>query len=234
MSSASKSQLDTETLDEDVVAEYLQAHPDFFERHDVLLSTMKIPHRTGAAVSLVERQVATLRQKNLQLERKLRDLVEVAHSNDALSDKVHDLATQLLAAGSRAHAVKVAEELLRSSFSVDNAVLVLFETDTVGEFEGGGRFLRLVERNAKGMGPFRTFLESGSARCGMIRDSQREFLFGPDADEIGSAALIPLGERAATGFLAIGSRDVNYFHPGKSMDFMNRLGDLLGCALTIR
>lgn len=234
MSSASKSQADTDTLDEDIVAEYLQAHPDFFERHDVLLSSMKIPHRTGGAVSLVERQVATLRQKNLQLERKLRDLVEVAHSNDALSDKVHDLATQLLAAGSRAQAVKISEQLLRSSFSVDTAVLVLFETDTVGEFERGGRFLRLIERNDRAMGPFRTFLESGAARCGTIRDSQREFLFGPDADEIGSAALIPLGERAATGFLAIGSRDINYFHPGKSMDFMNRLGDLLGCALTIR
>ena len=170
----------------------------------------------------------------LQLERKLRDLVEVAHSNDALSDKVHDLATRLLAAGNRAQAVKVAEELLRSSFNVDNTVLVLFETDTVGEFDKGQRFLRLIERNDKAMGPFRTFLESGEARCGMIRDTQRDFLFGPDAEEVGSAALIPLGENAATGFLAIGSRDVNYFHPGKSMDFMNRLGDLLGCALTIR
>jgi uncharacterized protein YigA (DUF484 family) len=234
MSSANKTQVDTETLDEDQVAEYLQDHPDFFEDHDVLLSGMKIPHRTGGAVSLVERQVSTLRQKNLQLERKLRDLVEVAHSNDALSDKVHDLATKLLAAGSRAQAVKAAEELLRSSFSVDHAVLVLFETDTVGEFDPGQRFLRLVERNDKAMGAFRTFIESGQARCGLIRDSQRDFLFGSDADQVGSAALIPLGENTVTGFLAIGSRDIDYFHPGKSMDFMNRLGDLLGCALTIR
>jgi uncharacterized protein YigA (DUF484 family) len=234
MSSANKTQVDGGILDEDLVAEYLQDNPDFFERHDVLLSSIKIPHRTGAAVSLVERQVATLRQKNLQLERKLRDLVEVAHSNDALSDKVHDLATKLLGAGTRAEAVMAAEELLRSSFNVDNAVLVLFETDTVGEFDPEHRFLRLVERNDSAMGPFRTFIESGTARCGLIRDSQRDFLFGPDAEEVGSAALVPLGENAATGFLAIGSRDVDYFHPGKSMDFMNRLGDLLGCALTIR
>jgi hypothetical protein len=117
---------------------------------------------------------------------------------------------------------------------VDHAVLVLFEIDTVGEFGAEHRFLHLVERSDKVLGPFRTFLESGQARCGMIRDSQRDFLFGPDADEVGSAALIPLGENAATGFLAIGSRDLDYFHPGKSMDFMNRLGDLLGCALTIR
>jgi uncharacterized protein YigA (DUF484 family) len=234
MSSVNKPQVDADVPDEESVADYLQANPDFFERHDSLLGTMRIPHRTGTAVSLVERQVATLRQKNLQLERKLRDLVEVAHSNDALAYKVHDLATQLLAAGSRAQAVGVAEELLRSSFSADHAVLVLFELDQAGEFNPDDRFLRLVERNDAAMGPFRTFLESGAARCGLIRDSQRAFLFGPDAEEVGSAALVPLGENAATGFLAIGSRDVDYFHPGKSMDFLARLGDLLGCALAIR
>jgi uncharacterized protein YigA (DUF484 family) len=241
MSSASKSEISSNQQDipnEQSVAEYLPAHPDFFERHQTLLTTLRVPHRPGAAVSLVERQVATLRQSNLQLEGKLRDLVDVARSNDQLAEKVHDLATQLLAAGSRAQAVGVAEELLRSSFNADQSVLVLFETDTVGEFGEFGnktrRFLRLAERNDAALGPFKTFLTNSEPRCGSIRDSQKAFLFGPDADEIGSAALVPLGENAATGLLAIGSRDADYFHPGKSMDFLARLGDLLGCALPIR
>jgi uncharacterized protein YigA (DUF484 family) len=238
MSDANKSELQTDDVQEDTVADYLQAHPDFFERHQSLLTDLRVPHRPGAAVSLVERQVATLRQKNLQLETKLRDLVAVARSNDELADKIHALATRLLAAGSRAQAIDIAEELLRSSFNADQSVLVLFETDTVGEFSrfGGNdnRFLRLTERNAPGMGPFKTFLATAEPRCGKIRDSQKEFLFGPDAGEIGSAALVPLGDNAATGMLAIGSRDADYFHPGKSMDFLSRLGDLLGCALAIK
>jgi uncharacterized protein YigA (DUF484 family) len=241
MSSATKSEISsdqTDTPNEQSVADFLQAHRYFFERHQTLLTTLRVPHRPGAAVSLVERQVATLRQSNLQLESKLRDLVDVARSNDQLADKVHDLATQLLAAGSRAQAVGVAEELLRRSFNADQSVLVLFETDTVGEFGEFGnkarRFLRLVERNDAALGPFKTFLTNSEPRCGTIRDSQKAFLFGPDADEIGSAALVPLGENAATGLLAIGSHDVEYFHPGKSTDFLARLGDLLGCALAIR
>ena len=233
MSGANKSQLDI-NMDEDQVADYLQAHPDFFERHQSLLTNIRVPHRTGVAVSLVERQIATLRQKNLQLERKLRDLLEVAQSNDQLAGKVHELATQLLAAGTRVQAVGVAEELLRSSFSADSAVLVLFEKNTAGEFDANNRFLRLVERNDPAMGPFKTFIEGGTASCGLIRDAQRDFLFGPDAAEVGSAALVPLGENVANGFLAIGSRDADYFHPGQSMDFLARLGDLLGCALAIR
>jgi uncharacterized protein YigA (DUF484 family) len=241
MSSANKSELSAEPeagTDEQSVAEYLLEHPDFFERHQTLLTTLRVPHRSGAAVSLVERQVATLRQSNLQLERKLRDLVDVARSNDQLAEKVHDLATRLLAAGTRAQAVGVAEELLRSSFNADQSVLVLFETDAAGEFGDFHseirRFLRLVERNDPALGPFKTFLVNDEPRCGKIRDSQKAFLFGPDAEEIGSAALVPLGENSATGLLAIGSRDADYFHPGKSMDFLARLGDLLGCALAIR
>jgi len=241
MSSANKSELSieqTDSPDEQSVADYLLEHPDFFERHQTLLTALRVPHRSGAAVSLVERQVATLRQSNLQLERKLRDLVDVARSNDQLAEKVHALATRLLAAGTRAQAVGVAEELLRSSFNADQSVLVLFETDSAGEFGDFHneirRFLRLVERSDPALGPFKTFLTNDKPRCGKIRDSQKAFLFGPDADEIGSVALVPLGENAATGLLAIGSRDADYFHPGKSMDFLARLGDLLGCALAIK
>lgn len=238
MTSANKPQTTTDELDDSEIAAYLQAHPDFFERHDALLDKLRIPHRSGSAVSLVERQVATLRQKNLKLERNLRDLVEIARNNDELAGKVHELATRLLAARTRAEAALVAEELLRSSFSADQSVLVLFDTPTNGADEfaelADKRFLRRIDRNSPALGPFRTFFESRSPRCGRIRDAQREFLFGEDADDIGSAALVPMGEHCATGFLAIGSRDADYFHPGKSMDFLARLGDLLGSALDVR
>ncbi|MBT8423142.1 MAG: DUF484 family protein, partial [Gammaproteobacteria bacterium] len=132
--------------------------------------------------------------------------------------------------------VEVAEGLLRHSFSADQAVLVLFEYSD-GEFEGlttHDRFLRTIGRDDKRLRPFKTFLDSGEPRCGRIRDAQREFLFADDADDMGSAALVPLGENAAAGFLAIGSRDADYFNPTMSMDFLARLGDLLGCALAVR
>ena len=42
---------------------------------------------------------------------------------------------------------------------------------------------------------------------------------------------MPLGERAELGFLVIGSRDPDYFNPGKGMDFLTRLGELVSVAL---
>lgn len=238
MSSVNKPQLAGAELGADEVAEYLASHPEFFESNQELLDGLRIPHKTGGvgAVSLIERQVATLRQKNVQLERKLSELIDIARSNDELADKVHVMATALMSAGTRAHVVEVAEELLRSSFDADQAVLVLFEfsESEFDAFTTHGRFLRTIGRDDSRLGPFKTFLDSGEPRCGRIRDAQREFLFADDADDMGSAALVPLGENAATGFLAIGSRDAEYFNPAMSMDFLSRLGDLLGCALAVR
>ena len=231
MSTVKEPQAITKDLTEESISSYLQSHPDFFDRHHDLLANLRLPHRTdGAAISLIERQVAVLRQKNNALERKLRDLIEVARSNEQLVAKIHTLATQLQAARSREDAVTIVKKALRTSFSADVAVLILFG-DPRGNDNEDSRFLRVIERADVAIAPFKTFLEASVPRCGQIRDTQRDFLFGPEALDIGSAALVPLGPKCSVGFLAIGNRDADYFHPGKSMDFLSRLGDLVGCAL---
>jgi len=213
---------------EEATAAYLTAHPDFFERHGALLGQLTLPHSTGgAAVSLIERQVSVLRQRNDKLENQLRDLVEVARGNDDLADKIHALAVLLIGARERSAIIELLEKQLRMVFNADRAVLVLFhESD-----ETSGQFLRVADRADESLGPFKSFLEGDSVRCGPVRDAQRDFLFGPDNCEIGSIALIPLGERCGQGFLTIGSRSADHFHPGVSIDFLSRLGELVAAAL---
>jgi uncharacterized protein YigA (DUF484 family) len=220
-------------ITEESIADYLQANPEFFERHSGLLNNLRLPHNAGGpAVSLVERQILVLRQKNLKLENKLKDLVDIARSNDALAARIHSLAMLMLAAPDQAGVIKVLEEQLRLSFSADRAILVVF--DEPADAAAAGRFLRVIGRDDPLIAPFRTFMQSNAPRCGQIRDTQRDFLFGPDNIEIGSAALVPLGAHAEMGFLAIGSRDAGHFHPGMSIDFLTRLGELVSCALRIR
>ena len=220
-------------LTEDGIAEYLQSNPEFFERHSSLLNSLRLPHDAGGpSVSLVERQVLVLRQKNLKLERKLNSLLDVARSNDALATRIHALAMLMLVTPDQAGAVQVLEEQLRISFSADQSVLVVFEDPA-----GGGiasRFLRVVGRDDPAIAPFRTFLQSNAPRCGQVRDTQRDYLFGAGNVEIGSVALVPLGQKSELGFLAIGSRDSDHFHPGMSIDFLARLGELVSCALRTR
>ena len=66
--------------------DYLEANLDFFERHSELLSSLRLPHISGDAVSLVERQISILRQKDRKMEYRLEELIEVARINDALGE----------------------------------------------------------------------------------------------------------------------------------------------------
>ena len=218
-------------LSEQVIHDYLAAHPDFFERHKVLLQSLHLPHGTGGAVSLVERQVSVLRQKDLKLEKQLKELIEVARANDVLAAKIHALTIQLMAAGDLQSTIGALEEGMRSGFGADHAVLVHFGDPEAFDDIDASRFFRVIDKNSEELGPFKTFLSGRSARCGRIRDSQRDFLFREEANDIGSAALIPLGGSADIGFLAIGSTDADRFHPGMSIDFLARLGDLVAGAL---
>jgi uncharacterized protein YigA (DUF484 family) len=221
-----------ETPSEQAVHDYLLEHPDFFERHHRLLSQLELPHASGDAVSLVERQVSVLRQKDLKLERQLKELLSVARENDVLAAKIHELAMQLLNVSTLTATVDAIEEAMRAGFNADHAVLVLFASpDAVMDIDAG-RFFRAAQRDDTALKPFATFLESSAPRCGKARDSQLDYLFRGDAAEVGSVALLPLGEQCRVGFLAVGSADAERFHPGMSIDFLTRVGQLVAAALS--
>jgi len=231
MSTQRKPEFVEDAVSEQAVQDYLEAHPDFFERHNALLGRLELPHGAGGAVSLVERQVSMLRQKERKLQKQLHDLIEVARDNDVLSAKIHELALQLIAAKDLQGCISSIEEAMRSGFGADHAVLVLFGDPALFEDIKAERFFRVSERDGSTMGPFDTFLNGKGPRCGQVRDSQRDYLFKDDAGEIGSVALVPLGNKAEIGFIAIGSSDADRFHPGMSIDFLARVGDLIAGSL---
>lgn len=222
----------SEIPSEQAVHDYLEDHPDFFERHAALLSQLRLPHASGGAISLVERQVSVLRQRDLKLERQLKELLAVARENDSLAARIHELAMQLLTAATLAETIIVVEEAMRAGFNADHAVLVLFtEPANVADINAG-RFFRAIKRDDASLKPFATFLDSSSPRCGKARDTQLEFLFHGDAAEVGSVAMIPLGKQCDLGFLAVGSVDADRYHPGMSIDFLSRVSELVTAALS--
>ncbi|MEY4763074.1 MAG: hypothetical protein RLZZ200_2930 [Pseudomonadota bacterium] len=213
------------------VIEHLRANPDFFVRNDSLLSTLRLPHaRGGGSVSLVERQVEMLREKNHTLESKLAELVVVARANEQLVVKFHDMTRRLLGASDRQDAVMRLEQSLREDFDLVHAKLVLFGKGAVGITPN--RFVSCMDAKDAALGGFDSLFAGGKPRCGQVRDSQRDYLFGPEGAVVSSVALVPIGTPVACGLLALGSPDRNRFNPGISTDFLSRLADLVGDALT--
>lgn len=223
-----------DAVNDDSVAEYLQTYPDYFERNGALLAKLRLPHLrdAGTTVSLVERQVEVLRERNQSLERKLKELLDVARSNDALADRIHRLSQRLIRARSLLDTINAVEASLREDFDARNSVLLLF-MEQAHPFEAApGRFLKTADPTDASMKTFESLLQSGKPRCGQIRDAQRDLLFGKDSIEIGSVALTPLGAKGVLGILAIGASDADRFHPAMSTEFLTRIGELLANALT--
>src|SRR5437763_363031 len=94
------------------------------------------------------------------------------------------------------------------------------------------RFVRTVPAHDPNLKSFESLFASGKPRCGQARDSQREFLFGPEGPETGSVALVPLGVKGSMGLLALGSADRERFHPAMSTEFLARLAELITEALS--
>src|ERR1700722_3253570 len=175
------------------VAEYLQTYPDFFERNSPLLTKLRLPHLrdAGATVSLVERQVEVLRERNQSLERKLKELVDVARANDTLADRIHRLSQRLIRAHTLPETINAVEASLREDFDAMHSVLVLFLEQAQALEPQIGRFLRCADAADADIKTFESLLQSGKPRCEQVRDTQRDYLFGKDSVEIGSVALTP-------------------------------------------
>ena len=221
-----------ETIEEQAVVQYLHHNPDFFELHPQLLARLRLQHpRTGSTVSLIERQVEVLREKIQTQDQKLAEFVYVARANNVLAEKIHRFTRRLLRTSGAAPAVTEIEASLREDFDTFHTVLVLACSSVPDEDETAQQFLRRVAADDPAFRSFDSLFAAGKPRCGQIRDTQREFLFGLEAPNIGSVALIPLGGQVPAGLLALGSVDRDRFHPGMSTEFLWRMGELITDAL---
>jgi hypothetical protein len=228
--------VETGTPAEEQIAEYLVAHPEFFERHANVLARLKLPHhqRGTAAISLVERQVLVLREKNAVLEKKLHELIENGRANDAIIDRMHRLTRRLLRARDPSGLVAALEASLSEDFGASRWLILLTDPSSAGLAGFHNPHIRVVPRGSPELKIFETYFESGRPRSGQIRDTQRDYLFGGDGHSVGSTVLIPLGERASLGLLAIASNDTERYLPTMSTDFLVRIGEILTEAVTAR
>jgi uncharacterized protein YigA (DUF484 family) len=222
-----------DAINDGSVTRYLETYPDFFERNAALLAKLRLPHlrESSATVSLVERQVEVLRDRNQALERKIAEFKDVARANEALANRIHGLSQRLIRGRTLLDTIQAVETSLSEDFDARNSVLLLFMEQARELEAAAGRFLKTADPADDEVKSFESLLQSGKPRCGQIRDAQRDFLFGKDCIEIGSVALAPLGAGGALGLLAIGASDADRFHPAVSTEFLTRIGELLANAL---
>ena len=220
---------DDKTSLKEVVATYLRKNPEFLEEFPDILETLHLNHSSGVAVSLIERQVDQLRQKNQDLGRQLSRLVHVAAENEELMTRLHQLTLELMLISSRKEFFTHLGNSLLNDFNADILQICLIDQDIASE---AGEDVKHLRADDPEMEPFQAYLDKDHSVCGRFSDSKLEFLFGSKARWVQSTALVPLGEKGEHGMMAIGSSDETRFYPGMGTLFLDLLANVISCSLT--
>ena len=78
------------------VADYLILNPNFFKEHPEVLNSIEIVHESGAAVSLIQRQVELLRTDYNTTTDRLMELLANAKNNDDIFNLTKKLILDLI------------------------------------------------------------------------------------------------------------------------------------------
>jgi uncharacterized protein YigA (DUF484 family) len=217
------------TIDEVEITHYLRQHPDFFQRHGEFLEQQHISHQNiGSATSLIERQVAVLRNKNTHLEKQLDSLLRAARSNEQIMVRLQHLTLELLRAEDLDTMIDVCQDVLRSDFNADYVAIRLIKKPQKNTKQYDN--LHFINSSNAGLKQFENLFVNGTPVCGRLPEKQQKFLFSQYIDEVKSAALLPLKTNKNIGILALGSTNKTRFHPGMGTVFISHLGDLISNA----
>lgn len=215
--------------DEETVLGYLRAHTDLLVRHPEVLAALEVPHACGEAVSLVEHQVAALREQNRRMKRRLRELVDNARHSEVFVRRLVGLSLGLLQCTDVEDLCLRLRHTLCEDFGIDTVSVCLFARPRVGEaYSLAG--LSHVDESARAL--FGNMLAPGRPVCGRFKPAQLDVLFGAGAERMASSAVLPLGEAGRLGMLAMGSADPERFHPAQATDLLGHVGRLVTHALT--
>jgi len=210
------------------ITDYLHKHPGFFNDHPDLLSEIKVPHASGDAVSLVERQVSILREQNQQTKKQLHELIEIARQNEELARRLHQLSLTLMDVSEPKEIFSTLYDNLAKNFHADRVSVRLFADPAFIDTYAGDEF---AGKETKEKSLFKTIIERREPLCGRMKLQQQVFLFGDEGNEIASAVMVPLHSSDWGGILSIGSFDPDRFQPGMGVELLANLGEILSFIL---
>lgn len=210
-------------LNDDVVSDYLRENHDFLQRHPDMLDYLHISHPTGSAVSLVERQVSVLRERNMDMRHRLNALTSSARANDKLFEQSSQMVLQLLEADSIAGIYDIFMTAMTNEFDVEMACMALYrEESSEADADCGYR----TESHEHAKAQIGSLLQGNKPICGTLRGEEFTFLF-PDCPDAGSAALVPLVGEQQLGFIAVGSSDANRYSKNMGTLFLSHIADVV-------
>jgi len=206
-------------LNDDIVRDYLKNHDDFLQRNPDMLDFLHISHASGSAVSLVEKQVGILRERNIDMRHKLKALTANAKENDTLYEQTSALVLKLLEAQSLEVLYNDFMTSITGDFEVEHACMVLYGDDS----HSNGPRMETPEGAKAVIG---ALFRGNKPVCGTLRQEELKYLF-PECSGVGSAAIMPLSNDEPLGLIAVGSSDANRYTSKMGTLFLSHVADVI-------
>ena len=210
------------TITADQVAQYLSENPDFFVNRDSLLADITLPHESGQAISLLERQVKILRDRSIDARHTLSVLVENAKYNDQLFSVTRALILALLAEEDIAQIASATEANLCTQPGIDACSVILFNSSELKQVQH-----TRIEDKSDLEEPLNAVLRGRRTVCQQVDKDLAKILFPKSNANIRSAAICPIGRNNMLGVLAIGNKSQDYFNPELETLFLDFIGEVL-------
>ena len=215
-------------LNNEQIAEFFRANPDFFESNvDVLLNINVTHPHGGRTVSIPERQLIATREKVKLLEGKLSELITFGQENDTLSEKIHLLTLGLIDCNTHEQLIDTLYLDLLDNFQVPHVAVRLWNVAVPAkaadrpspEFQPvAAELAQFVDAMT---GPY----------CGSHPVYETHLWFGEHAPHLKSYALIPLKKNGMFGLLLLASENAERFYADMGTVFLTRIGDVFAHCL---
>ena len=223
-------------LSDETVADYLTNNPDFFRRHPNVLADMTLPHHSGNATSLIERQVAILRERGIQTRHKLGELIEAAKENDTLLNTTQSLVIDLINADSLNTIFTLLETQLHKNFGVESASVMLLADDSLEYKQTIDE--KFIRNTADAKEKISGILDNSQSLCGTLRETEADFIFNDTKFAVGSAAIAAKkierntinkssNNNNITVMLAVAHHNADHYNSDTGTLFLDYLCDIL-------
>ena len=219
---------DSVELTAEQVTKYLKKNPNFFADQDDLILELTIPHESGKAISLLERQVTLLRESGMEARQKLGNLLENARNNDQLFDTTRNLVLALLRAVNTTELGEACQDQLGNLANIDALEVIFVEHAELNVATSVRTY-----PPKKMMQDFKDIFRLKRTHCGAMEKWQLEILFPTASESVKSTALCPVvhnGEVLA--LLAFGSNSKDYFNTHLDTLFLDFIGSVVGAILS--
>lgn len=205
------------------VADFLRDNPKFFDAHADVFASLQVPHpHEPRAISLGERQILTLRERNREVEWRLNELMHNASSNESISVRLSQWCCRLLAE----------TDPQRLPGEIALGLAQQFDLNEVGL-----RLWRLASQDQTGYGApvsddVRTFADSlKTPYCGNDTEFEAAGWLSAKPKSLALVPLRPAPDEPSMGLLVLGSDDPERFSPGMGTAFLDTVGNLASASL---